>query len=140
MEARKRRVCRTIGRVEVWVIEIAQEPEHPGPQHFPQQQDERGKIEHVHHPNQPVDEHGGARSCLEAHLTLKKRTYLESGIKEGEGADVQPPASNEWKHPNLHYAEQGNLHHHIAQPQRSLRPATHTMTVTHFRSTLFLIP
>lgn len=44
--------------------------------HLAQQQDEGGEVEHIHHPHEPVQKHGGARGGLEAQLAV-----FQSGIK-----------------------------------------------------------
>lgn len=57
-------------RVEVWIIEVSEEPENTRPQHLPQHEDEGSEVEDIYHPHQPVDEQGCAGSCLEAHLSI----------------------------------------------------------------------
>ena len=62
--------------VEVWVVEVAKEPEHTRAQHLPEEQDEGGEVEDVHHADQPPDEDEGAWREVEALVTL-----LQSGVK-----------------------------------------------------------
>ena len=51
--------------VEIWVVEIPQEPEDPWPEDLPQEDDEGSKVEDVDHPYQPVDEHRRPWCCCE---------------------------------------------------------------------------
>ena len=62
--------------VELGVVEVAQEPQHPRPQHLAQQQDEGGEVEHVHHAHQPVDEHRRPGGLVKTALPV-----LEGGVE-----------------------------------------------------------
>lgn len=56
--------------VEFWVIEVSEEPEDTWSEDLPEEEDEGGKVEHIHHPHQPVDKHGGPWSCMETGLPV----------------------------------------------------------------------
>ena len=46
-----------LNRMEVVVVEVPEEPEHPGTQHLTQQHDKGSKVEDEDHSRQPVEEH-----------------------------------------------------------------------------------
>ena len=64
--------------VEFWVVEVPEEPEDPWPEDLAKEEDEGGKVEDIDHADQPVDEHGGSRGCVEAVLPV-----LQRGVKHG---------------------------------------------------------
>ena len=51
--------------IEVWIVEIPEEPQDARPEDLPQQNDKGGKVEDVDHPVQPVDEHARHRRRVE---------------------------------------------------------------------------
>merc|ERR1719391_467883 len=43
--------------IEIWIVEIPEEPENPRPEDLSEEDDKGSKVENIDHPNQPVDEH-----------------------------------------------------------------------------------
>ena len=57
-------------RVEVGVVEVAEEPEDAGSEDLSEEDDEGGEVEDVDHADEPVDEDGGHRGGVVARLAI----------------------------------------------------------------------
>lgn len=88
-----RKLNHLLDRIEVGIVEIAQEPEETGPENLAKQENERGKVEHVDHADEPVEKHGRAGRLLE-----RRETIDESGVEEAQRAYVEPDAAYQREH------------------------------------------
>lgn len=59
-----------LNRVEIWVIQIAQEPQNTWSQYFSKEKNEGGKIKYVDHTNEPVNEHRISRRKAKTVFTI----------------------------------------------------------------------
>ena len=100
--------------VEIWVIEISEEPENTRPQNFSEEDDKGSKVKDIHHANKPVNEDTGPWSCLKG-----LEPVLESGIKQRQTANVQPDPTDDGEGKDLCHQQQSDLDYYIAQPQSS---------------------
>lgn len=101
-----------LDRGEVGIVEVAQEPEDAGSEHFPEQNDERCEVINVNHAEHPVDEERCAGRGLEARLAV-----LQGRVEHRETAQVEPPAADQGKDADLHHRQQRNLHHDVTKSE-----------------------
>uniref|UniRef100_A0A8D8U0V0 Uncharacterized protein n=1 Tax=Cacopsylla melanoneura TaxID=428564 RepID=A0A8D8U0V0_9HEMI len=105
-----------LNRAEIGIVQVAQKPEDARSEHFAQEQNERRKIVHVDHAQEPMDEHTGSRGRLQA-----EETIFETRLEHGQRADVQPPAADEREDADFDDAEKGDLDYNVAESQHASR-------------------
>ncbi|KAH9407352.1 hypothetical protein TYRP_012905 [Tyrophagus putrescentiae] len=110
-----RQVDHLIDRVEVGVVQVANEPEDARADRLLDHQHKGDKVEDADHAHQPVDEERGARRGEEG-----VQAAVEGGAKERQRADVQPPADDEGKEANLEGDQQGHLDDDVAEAKEAL--------------------
>ena len=105
-----------LDRIEVGIVEVAQEPEYARPQDLAQHEHERGEVEDVDHADEPVDEGGRAGRLLERGHALPER-----GVEQRQRAHVEPRAAHQRKHAYLEDDEQRHLDHDEADADELAR-------------------